>query len=374
MKKILKNFIVMALLVFNGVIMIYAEDTQIEKIEVTDIQISEHKDTLEVGETMSLSVNVLPANADDISVSYYSSNTSVATVSQNGEIKAIKSGQVTIFVSSGKVKKQIDLSVKISAQGIHVDDDCVILKVKQSYQIHPIVFPENATYKDVFYSSSDESVATVSSEGIVTAVGCGSAYIILKTSDTISSMVVVVNENFVVEQKLPINNEQEPQINIPAHVYSNECSVISSDLLELLYNSKQTLKIVGEGYSLNIYGEQIKNINNEINTNIKLQENNQGLFFVLNEGEKLCGDLFLSIDGADEYEYLYFYDEIQKKYRLIEYDDINNLSLSSSGKYMLTNAKITYFNFPIPAILISGIIIVVTGVVYVILKRKYWFW
>ena len=39
MKKYLKFFIIIALLLFNGSIMIYAEDTQIEAIEVTDIQI-----------------------------------------------------------------------------------------------------------------------------------------------------------------------------------------------------------------------------------------------------------------------------------------------------------------------------------------------
>lgn len=364
----------MVLFIFIGAITIYAEDTQIEKIEVTDLQISDYKDTLEVGEIMSLSVEVFPANADDSSILFRSSDTSVATVSQNGEIKAIKEGQVKIFVSSGKVEKQIDLSIKISAQGIYVNDDCVILKVKQSYQIHPSIFPENATCKEIFYSSSNEDIATVSSEGVVTAVGCGSAYIILKTSDTISSVVVLVNEDFVVDQNIHIDNDPEAQINIPTQVYSAECSVISSDLLESLYNSKQTLRIVGQGYSINICGEQIKNTNNEINTNIGLQENKEGVFFVLNEGKKLCGDLILSIDSAEKYKYLYFYDEIQEKYRLIEYDDINNLSLSSSGKYMLTNSKVTYFKLPIFAILFSGVVLAVIGTSYVVLKRKYWFW
>ena len=374
MKKYLKFFIIIALLLFNGSTMIYAEDTQIETIEVTDIQISEHKDTLEVGETMTLSINVFPINADDTSVSYRSSDTSIATVSQNGEIKGVNAGQVKIFVSSGKVEKQINLSVKVSAQGIHVDDDCVILKVKQSYQIHPKVFPENATYKDVVYTSSDENVVTVSSDGVITAVGCGSAYIILKTADTISSMSVVVNEDFALDENIHIDSEEKTQFDIPSEVLFEDHPVISSGVLEFLYNSKHTLKIVGKGYSLNICGEEIKNINNEIKTDIELQQNNENLIFVINEGKNLCGNLTLSLEDAERYKYLYLYDESQEKYRLIEYDYINNLSLSSSGKYMLTNSKVTYFNLPIFAIVISSAIVIIIGGIYVVLKRKYWFW
>ena len=374
MKKYLKIFIIIALLLFNGSIMIYAEDTQIEKIEVTDIQISEHKDTLEVGETMTLSVNVFPINADDNSVSYRSSDTSIATVSQNGEIKGVKAGTVKIFVSSGKVEKEIELNVKISAQGISINNDCLILKVKQSYQISPTVFPENATYKDIFYTSSDENVVTVSSDGVITAVGCGSAYIILKTADTISSMSVVVNEDFVLDENIHIDSEQKTQFDIPSQVLSEDYPVISSGVLEFLYNSKHTLKIVGKGYSLNICGEEIKNINNEIKTDIELQQNNENLIFVINEGKNLCGNLTLSLEDAERYKYLYLYDESQEKYRLIEYDDINNLSLSSSGKYMLTNSKVTYFNLPIFAIVISSAIVIIIGGIYVVLKRKYWFW
>ena len=374
MKKYLKIFIIIALLLFNGSIMIYAEDTQIETIEVTDIQISEHKDTLEVGETMTLSVNVFPINADDNSVSYRSSDTSIATVSQNGEIKGVKAGTVKIFVSSGKVEKEIELNVKISAQGISINNDCLILKVKQSYQISPTVFPENATYKDIFYTSSDENVVTVSSDGVITAVGCGSAYIILKTADTISSMSVVVNEDFVLDENIHIDSEQKTQFDIPSQVLSEDYPVISSGVLEFLYNSKHTLKIVGKGYSLNICGEEIKNINNEIKTDIELQQNNENLIFVINEGKNLCGNLTLSLEDAERYKYLYLYDESQEKYRLIEYDDINNLSLSSSGKYMLTNSKVTYFNLPIFAIVISSAIVIIIGGIYVVLKRKYWFW
>ena len=150
--------------------------------------------------------------------------------------------------------------------------------------------------------------------------------------------------------------------------------VISSGVLEFLYNSKHTLKIVGKGYSLNICGEEIKNINNEIKTDIELQQNNENLIFVINEGKNLCGNLTLSLEDAERYKYLYLYDESQEKYRLIEYDDINNLSLSSSGKYMLTNSKVTYFNLPIFAIVISSAIVIIIGGIYVVLKRKYWFW
>lgn len=374
MKKLFKIFIIVAILLCVTTINIYAADVPIVKTEVTDIEISGYKEILEVGETISLSVNVLPINADDCSVSYRSSDTSIATVSQNGEIKGIRAGKVKIFISCGKVEEQIDINVKISARGIHVNDSIIVLKIKQYYQINPTVFPEDATYKDVFYSSSDESVVTVSREGMVTAIGSGSAYITLKTLDAIASIAVVVNERFVVNQNENVDVPIETQMNIPTQMSSKECSLITSDLLELLYNSKQTLKIVGQGYSLSICGEQINNINNELYTSIELQKKDNGLFFELNSGKNLCGNVLLSIEDADKYEYLYLFDETLKKYRLIHYEDVNNLSLSSSGQYLLTNSKIETYSFPTSLIWISVAIVFIASTIYVFLKRKYWFW
>ena len=84
-------------------------------IAVTSVQITPETAELEVGETLILTVTVLPENATDKTVAWSTDNSSVATVSEDGTVKAVAVGTATITVAAGEVKASGVITVIPSA-------------------------------------------------------------------------------------------------------------------------------------------------------------------------------------------------------------------------------------------------------------------
>jgi uncharacterized protein YjdB len=88
------------------------ENDEISYIEVTDIDIAEYRSSMEEGEKQLLMVTVLPLDATDQKIKYYSSEESVARINQIGRITAVDSGttKITIKAADG-VSRQFKLKV-----------------------------------------------------------------------------------------------------------------------------------------------------------------------------------------------------------------------------------------------------------------------
>ena len=138
--------------------------------------------TLEIveGETKQLEVKFTPESYADKSVNWASDNTSVATVDENGLVKAIKPGECKIFVESAKDKtKQAFCEVTVTPdptlKGISFPYTSLTMKKGETKQIQVVFDPEYATNKNVTWKSSDPAVVTVDNTGTVTAVWNGEA-------------------------------------------------------------------------------------------------------------------------------------------------------------------------------------------------------
>ena len=82
-------------------------------IAVTEIQIEEKIEDMEIGENEKLTVTITPSNATDKNVTWQSSDVNVATVDQTGEVSAKKSGVVTITATTSNGKSStITINVK----------------------------------------------------------------------------------------------------------------------------------------------------------------------------------------------------------------------------------------------------------------------
>ena len=95
-----------------------------------------------------------------------------------------------------------DLPVPV--ESITLSETDIEIEVGKTYQLTATVLPENATIKDIIWSSSNESVATVSTTGIVTGVSAGSAIITVTTVDgemTASCEVGVKHPGVVVDDQ-----------------------------------------------------------------------------------------------------------------------------------------------------------------------------
>jgi len=130
---------------------------------------------------------VTPENATDKELVWTSSNTKIATVSAAGLIKANKKGKcvITVTTKDGNFAAKCKVTVKkaVKVTGVKLNKKNKTLKVGKTYKLKATLKPKNATIKDVKWSSNNKKVATVDSEGNVTAISKGTAVITVKTKD-----------------------------------------------------------------------------------------------------------------------------------------------------------------------------------------------
>jgi len=121
--------------------------------------------------TLTLTPIFYPETMEDKSVTWESSDKTVATVSAEGVVKGVKSGVVTITCTS--VATGSKATCKVTVGTITLDQSEVIIRKKNTVTLTPTVYPTSLEDKSVTWESSDESVATVSSDGVVTGVKSG---------------------------------------------------------------------------------------------------------------------------------------------------------------------------------------------------------
>ncbi len=165
-----------------------------KEVKVTNVSVDRRYLTLEEGENYTLTATVSPADATNKTVNYSSSDSRVATVDANGNIKAVKAGYAYIYAKSVdgpyaysyvtvKAKEIPQPPKEVKVTNVSVDRRYLTLEEGENYTLTATVSPADATNKTVNYSSSDSRVATVDANGNITAVKAGSAYIYAKSVD-----------------------------------------------------------------------------------------------------------------------------------------------------------------------------------------------
>ena len=151
----------------------YSATCQVNVSE-TGITLSQYSiSNLYVGGTVSLNASTSPTGQ---SISWSSSNSSVATVSNSGRVSAVGAGNATItaqFVYGGTTYSE-SCSVSVIEVSVRISDSSLSMAVGDSEYLSAITSPSG---ESVSWSSSDSSVASVNSSGRVKAVGAGSATI-----------------------------------------------------------------------------------------------------------------------------------------------------------------------------------------------------
>ena len=148
----------------------------VESVTISGNGVSDGKLSLKVGASAQLTATVKPDNATNKTVSWDSSDNSVAKVS-DGKVTALKAGTATITATAGDISSLITVTVadvpvpvtSVSVSGDGVSDGKLSLKSGASVQLTATVKPDNATDRKVTWTSSDSSVANVMGTGVVTA-------------------------------------------------------------------------------------------------------------------------------------------------------------------------------------------------------------
>ena len=155
-------------------------------IAVTSVSLNSTSMELIEGTSQTLVATVSPSNADNQKVIWTSNNSSVATVT-DGVVTAIKAGTATITVKTDEGGKTATCNVTVVAKEIPVtsvslDQTKIELTEGDELTLTATVKPDDATNKNVTWTSSDKSIATVDN-GKVTAVKEGSSIITVTTED-----------------------------------------------------------------------------------------------------------------------------------------------------------------------------------------------
>ena len=150
---------------------------------VSGVTLDKTSASLKVGDNVKLTPTVLPNNATNKAVTWATSDSNVATVN-DGLVSAIKSGSATITVTTvdGNKKATCTITVIQPVSGVVLDKQSHTLNVGENFTLTATVNPADADNKEVTWSSSNTSVATVNN-GVVTAVKAGTTTITVKTVD-----------------------------------------------------------------------------------------------------------------------------------------------------------------------------------------------
>ena len=167
----------------------------VKPIEVTGITLNYESAVLSAGESILLNATIFPDDATDKTITWLSSDNSVAIVS-DGKVTAMSVGEATITAWIGDVKAECHITVNpTEVVSITLNKASVTLAPDESVTLNARVLLDNATDKTVIWSSSNNGVATVTN-GIVTAISVGKATITAKTSNGLyaTCLVDVINK------------------------------------------------------------------------------------------------------------------------------------------------------------------------------------
>lgn len=177
---------VLVAVIFNG-----NNGSSIKSLDITN----SGEITLRVGHSQQIKVKTEPADTE-YALSYVSGDTSVATVSLDGKVTAVKNGKTEITVSSGELSDTITVNVKKDIiESLDVSLAALSLDGGEEQKVEAKLTPADAKDVKLSWKSADTDVATVDKNGVVKGVNTGETTVTLTDSVTGLSKDISVTVN-----------------------------------------------------------------------------------------------------------------------------------------------------------------------------------
>lgn len=146
-------------------------------VSPTGLTLPETLTLTEGGDGQSLAATVEPADTTDYTVTYTSSDDSIATVDAAGNVTPVTAGEaeVTAEIAGNGLMATCHVVVTPAVEALYLSDDAVTLGTGDDATLTLYAEPEEVDVSAAVWTSSDESIATVDEEGTVTAVAEGEA-------------------------------------------------------------------------------------------------------------------------------------------------------------------------------------------------------
>lgn len=142
-----------------------------------------------LGSWLDFPAEVYPVDADDSTLYYYSEDDSIVTTNLSGHINAVGKGVTFVNIFSRDNNAVARVRVKVLDDDMNVPVGAFPLMVGKMFDLH-------IDGNDLRYYSSNEEVATVNEDGIVTGVSTGDCYITVGNDDTARTIPVAVYDAF----------------------------------------------------------------------------------------------------------------------------------------------------------------------------------
>ena len=213
-----------------------------KSISATNVSLNKTELTLKKGETATLVASITPENFTD-TISWRSTDTKVATVTDAGLVKGVAVGTAKIKVTVGSTSALCTVNVIQPVTSISLNKTSLTMDALNTYQLTATAYPTTAVSRDIAWSSSDSSIASVDEKGLVTAHKKGTATIKATAKDgsniSNSCKVTVSNNGYEVSKVSEFES---------SHPYSNNCSDIwvytvkGATYLDLVFDAKTNIE------------------------------------------------------------------------------------------------------------------------------------
>ncbi|MBP7179682.1 MAG: Ig-like domain-containing protein [Dysgonomonadaceae bacterium] len=157
---------------------------KVNPVEAETIVLNTTNQELKIGDEFQLTATIEPENTTDKSITWESNDDKIATVTEEGLVKAVGVGKAIITVTSGNVSVTCNIEVEpIQVTGISLSHEDIEIEITDEFELQATISPEDATNKKIIWSSSDEKIAKVSENGLITGLGEGKTIITAKSED-----------------------------------------------------------------------------------------------------------------------------------------------------------------------------------------------
>lgn len=376
---------------------------------VTEMDLSLASNTIYVGNSVSAQLQVRPTSASNYAtVTLTSSNEKVATVNNFGRVTGIAPGTATITATCGSVTASTTVTVisiptgetgtgtvasssANSGQVITVTPSYVVLKPGSTRTLSAKASPSSASQKFT-YKSANSSIATVSPSGVITAVGTGATSITVSNGKASAMVTVIVNRTASDSSDSSSGTDGDnssgnddtitldPIVKAIQDSEDNEIvftqaevPTVTGEILNALRTTGKTLCVVGDGYTMQVAGSGVKSTTSELDTSLVLTESDKGIEFELDKGHALPCTVRIDLD-VSTYSRLYLYNTVSGKWQYLNSYSDGSIIADTAGRYLLTNENLKFADINWTFFIAGGVVVVIIGVAYIVLKKRYWFW
>lgn len=367
-----------------------------DKVTAESIETGSYDAAPLAGTAQQLSPVTTPANAASKNgVTYVSDNPNVVSVDSEGVAQAVGLGTANITATDGNVSCTATVTVvaantsTVSSQSISLNTNYVVLKPGSSKTITGKVSPASAS-QSLTFKSQDKSIATVSGSGVITGVATGATSVVVSNGTASTSVTVIVNRTASTSGSSSDTSGEGTEDNVTTDatvaaiqnaageevsLYQSDVPAITGEILSALRTTGRSLIVLGEDYTLRIDGTSIKSTQGGFSTALTFAPDENGLSFQLGENGALPCVVQITLTGENAaYSRLYLHNTASEKWQFLNSYKDGTITADTAGSYLLTNQNLRFTNINWTFFIAAGALTVVCLIVYIAVKKRYWFW